>query len=176
MASCPRWRSPRGLCLHHQGRVQPPSRRPSHPRAVHASGHDREPQSLAFRMLNLCLSSRCRHSCASVLDRSWTRTRSINCWNSIQVSTQRFSPSSCWLMVGTDKLKLQPISTLEKHLADLQSHTMQVSTMLTHLLQTRDALKQDSETYNKLIGELVADAQKRSTAKRVGGGKRSTMS
>ena len=79
-------------------------------------------------------------------------------------------------MPGTDKLKLQPISTLEKHLADLQSHTMQVSTMLTHLLQTRDALKQDSETYNKLIGELVADAQKRSTAKRVGGGKRSTMS
>ncbi|TFY69421.1 hypothetical protein EVJ58_g428 [Rhodofomes roseus] len=53
---------------------------------------------------------------------------------------------------------------------------MQVSTMLTHLLQTRDALKQDSETYNKLIGELVADAQKRSTAKRVAGGKRSTLS
>ncbi|KZT72558.1 hypothetical protein DAEQUDRAFT_743608 [Daedalea quercina L-15889] len=80
------------------------------------------------------------------------------------------------LGLNPDKLTLQPIATLERHLADLQSHTMQVSTMLTHLLQTRDALKQDSDTYNKLIGELVADAQKRSTAKRVGGGKRSTMS
>ncbi|KAH9938365.1 uncharacterized protein B0H18DRAFT_966808 [Fomitopsis serialis] len=80
------------------------------------------------------------------------------------------------LEINPDKLTLQPIATLEKHLTDLQSHTMQVSTTLTHLLQTRDALKQDSETYNKLIGELVADAQKRSTAKRVGGGKRSTLS
>ncbi|KAH9844086.1 uncharacterized protein C8Q71DRAFT_29473 [Rhodofomes roseus] len=80
------------------------------------------------------------------------------------------------LELNPNKLTLQPIASLERYLTDLQSHTMQVSTMLTHLLQTRDALKQDSETYNKLIGELVADAQKRSTAKRVAGGKRSTLS
>jgi hypothetical protein len=33
--------------------------------------------------------------------------------------------------------------------------------LLTHLMQTRDALQQDSETYNGLIAEMVAEAQKK---------------
>ena len=43
----------------------------------------------------------------------------------------------------------------------LKSQTMQASSLVTYLLQTKDALQQDSETYNKLIGELVGEAQKR---------------
>ncbi|PCH41465.1 hypothetical protein WOLCODRAFT_137405 [Wolfiporia cocos MD-104 SS10] len=80
------------------------------------------------------------------------------------------------LDLDPDKLTLQPISSLEKCLADMQSQTVRTSAVLTYLLQTRDALRQDSETYNKLIGELVGEAQKIKTGKRIGGGKRSTMS
>lgn len=50
------------------------------------------------------------------------------------------------------------------------------SSLLTHLLQQRDALQQDSETYNKLIGELVGEAQKMKTGSktRTGGSRRSS--
>ncbi|KAF9821490.1 hypothetical protein IEO21_00736 [Rhodonia placenta] len=79
------------------------------------------------------------------------------------------------LALDPDNLTLLPISALEKYSADLQMQTINTSSVLTHLLQTRDALRQDSETYNKLIGELVGEAQKIKTGKRVAGGKRSTM-
>jgi len=79
------------------------------------------------------------------------------------------------LALDPDKLTLLPISALEKYSVDLQEQTINTSTVLTHLLQTRDALQQDSETYNKLIGELVGEAQKIKTSKRVAGGKRSTL-
>lgn len=62
-------------------------------------------------------------------------------------------------------MNLLPLSTLESHQANLKLQTVMVSTLLTHLLQTRDALQQDSETYNKLIAELVADAQKKAGSK-----------
>ncbi|KZT13039.1 uncharacterized protein LAESUDRAFT_690144 [Laetiporus sulphureus 93-53] len=80
------------------------------------------------------------------------------------------------LDLNPDKLLQQPISALEKYLADLQAQTINTSTVLTYLLQTRDALQQDSETYNKLIGEMVGEAQKIKTGKRLGGSKRSTLS
>ena len=57
---------------------------------------------------------------------------------------------------------------LNAHLADLKEQTAQTSALLTYLLQTRDAIQQDSETYNKLIVELVAEAQKAKTGKRTG--------
>ncbi|KAF8238887.1 hypothetical protein L208DRAFT_1421129 [Tricholoma matsutake] len=57
-------------------------------------------------------------------------------------------------------LNIQPLSTLERHLAELRTQTASASTLLTHLLQTRESLQQDNETYNGLIAELVGEAQK----------------
>ncbi len=68
--------------------------------------------------------------------------------------------------VHIDNLLLQPASKLESYLADMHAKTANTSALLTYLLQTRDALQQDSETYNKLIGELVGEAQKIKTGKR----------
>ncbi|KAH9939979.1 hypothetical protein B0H21DRAFT_755373 [Amylocystis lapponica] len=70
------------------------------------------------------------------------------------------------LDLDPDRLTLLPIDKLESILADFETQTINTSTVLTHLLQTRDALQQDSETYNKLIGELVGEAQKIKTGKR----------
>ncbi|KAF7798341.1 hypothetical protein EIP86_009562 [Pleurotus ostreatoroseus] len=70
------------------------------------------------------------------------------------------------LELDTSNLLLLPSITLDRHLADLKEQTAQTSALLTYLLQTRDALQQDSETYNKLIGELVGEAQKIKTGKR----------
>lgn len=72
------------------------------------------------------------------------------------------------LIDATGSLLLLPASKLEKHLSDLREHTANISALLTYLLQMRDALQQDSETYNKLIGELVGEAQKIKTGKRTG--------
>lgn len=55
---------------------------------------------------------------------------------------------------------MQPLAALERHLADLRMQTANTSSLLTYLLQSRDALQQDSETYNGLIAELVGEAQK----------------
>ncbi|KAI0750953.1 hypothetical protein C8Q80DRAFT_1154772 [Daedaleopsis nitida] len=71
------------------------------------------------------------------------------------------------LDLSADQLSLLPVSALESHLADLKAQTAKTSTLLTYLLQMRDALQQDSETYNKLIGELVGEAQKIKTGKRI---------
>jgi hypothetical protein len=65
-----------------------------------------------------------------------------------------------------DQLFLLPLASLEACLSDLRTQTQNTSVLLTHLLQVRDALQQDSETYNTLIGELVGEAQK---MKSVGG-------
>lgn len=67
---------------------------------------------------------------------------------------------------STDNLLLMPERNLNQHLEDLRETTAQTSASLTYLLQTRDALQQDSETYNKLIGELVAEAQKTKIGRR----------
>lgn len=64
-----------------------------------------------------------------------------------------------------DQLSLLPLASLEAHLSDLCMQTQNTSALLTYLLQMRDALQQDSETYNKLIGELVGEAQKIKTVK-----------
>lgn len=72
-----------------------------------------------------------------------------------------------------DQLNLLPLMKLEKYLADLRLETTNTSSLLTYLLQTRDALQQDSETYNRLIAELVNEAQKTKSGKSRGGVKRS---
>lgn len=60
----------------------------------------------------------------------------------------------------SDTLALLPLSTLEKHLNTLKSLTAETSVLLTYLLQVREALQQDAETYNGLIAGLVGEAQK----------------
>ncbi len=65
-----------------------------------------------------------------------------------------------------DQLSLLPLVSLEAYLSDLRTQTQNTSALLTHLLQTKDALQQDSETYNRLIAELVGEAQR---MKNVGG-------
>ncbi|KAF8842741.1 hypothetical protein BDN67DRAFT_965404 [Paxillus ammoniavirescens] len=77
------------------------------------------------------------------------------------------------LKIEPDQLNLLPLAKLEKYLAELRSETTNTSSLLTYLLQTRDALQQDSETYNKLIAELVSEAQKSKTGKGRTAGKRS---
>lgn len=64
---------------------------------------------------------------------------------------------------AVDQLSLLPLGSLEAYLSELRTQTQNTSALLTYLLQTRDALQQDSETYNKLIGELVGEAQKMKT-------------
>ncbi|KAI0375791.1 hypothetical protein BV20DRAFT_959839 [Pilatotrama ljubarskyi] len=70
------------------------------------------------------------------------------------------------LNLSPDQLSLLPLPTLEAHLSEAKAQTAKASALLTYLLQLRDALQQDSETYNKLIGELVGEAQKMKTGKR----------
>ncbi|KAF7985249.1 hypothetical protein HWV62_7914 [Athelia sp. TMB] len=69
------------------------------------------------------------------------------------------------LEIDPDTLPLLPLAALERHLAELRAQTVNTSGLLTHLLQTRDALQQDSETYNGLIAELVSEAQKTKISK-----------
>jgi hypothetical protein len=68
-------------------------------------------------------------------------------------------------LLPTETLSLLPLTTLEARLADIRAQTTQTSILLTHLLQTREALQQNSETYNNLIAELVGEAQKIKTGK-----------
>lgn len=65
------------------------------------------------------------------------------------------------LELNTDALTLVPLSKIEANLAAIKEQTVKASALLTYLLQTRDALQQDSEMYNKLIGDLVSQATQR---------------
>ena len=65
----------------------------------------------------------------------------------------------------SEDLNIQPLGVLERHLTDIKAQTENTSRLLTHLLQTKDALQQDSETYNGLIAELVGEAQKMKSGK-----------
>jgi hypothetical protein len=86
------------------------------------------------------------------------------------------TPGMCLVVEGfmgicahcmVDQLSLLPLASLEACLSDLRTQTQNTSALLTYLLQTKDALQQDSETYNRLIAELVGEAQK---MKNVGSG------
>ncbi|CAE6420198.1 unnamed protein product [Rhizoctonia solani] len=64
------------------------------------------------------------------------------------------------LAISAESLSLMPLTHLEAHLATMRTLTTSTSALLSHLLQQREALQQDSETYNGLIAELVGEAQK----------------
>ncbi|KAH7105438.1 hypothetical protein BKA62DRAFT_689694 [Auriculariales sp. MPI-PUGE-AT-0066] len=72
------------------------------------------------------------------------------------------------LALEHDKLSLLPLAEVQAHLASLRRLTADASAQLTHVLQTKDALQQDSETYNGLIGELVGEATRAKTAQQRG--------
>ena len=80
-------------------------------------------------------------------------------------------------IMSSDQLSLLPLPVLEKHLAEMHAQTAATTSLLTYTLQTRDALQQDSEMYNKLIGELIGEAQKQKTGKSLSRGpsRRGTM-
>ncbi|KAF8351601.1 hypothetical protein F5887DRAFT_938291 [Amanita rubescens] len=69
------------------------------------------------------------------------------------------------LSLDAETLNLLPLVTLERRLNDLRSQTALTSALLTHLLQTRESLQQDSEMYNRLIAELVGEAQRLKSSK-----------
>ncbi|KAK1231803.1 hypothetical protein PQX77_005017 [Marasmius sp. AFHP31] len=69
------------------------------------------------------------------------------------------------LEIDTDNLKMQPLPIIERHLANVKMQMAQTNALLTHLLQVRDSLQQDSETYNGLIAELIGEAQKNKAGK-----------
>jgi hypothetical protein len=64
-------------------------------------------------------------------------------------------------LILPDALTLVPLSKLETYLSEAKAQTALASARLTHLLTARDALQQDAEMFNKLIGDLVGEAQKR---------------
>ncbi|KAG7096733.1 hypothetical protein E1B28_004146 [Marasmius oreades] len=85
----------------------------------------------------------------------------------------QFGPKPCLdddkikelLEIDPENLKLQPLSVIERHFANVRSQTAQTNALLTYLLQTRESLQQDSETYNGLIAELIGEAQKNKAGK-----------
>lgn len=68
-------------------------------------------------------------------------------------------------MSCVESLTMQPLVNLERYLADIRLQTADTSNLLTHLLQARDSLQQDSEMYNGLIAEMVGEAQKLKSGK-----------
>jgi hypothetical protein len=59
-----------------------------------------------------------------------------------------------------DNLPLLPIPKLEAHRTALQAQTIAASNLLTYLLQSREALQQESDAFNQKIAELVNEAQR----------------
>lgn len=71
------------------------------------------------------------------------------------------------LALDADTLPLLPLPILNAHLDTLRSLTATTSSALTHLLQQREALQQDSEAYNAVIADMI---QKETQKMRMGGG------
>ncbi|KAG6812999.1 hypothetical protein H0H92_014930 [Tricholoma furcatifolium] len=69
------------------------------------------------------------------------------------------------LDLDPDALTLETLQSLERTLTELRAQTASTSALLTHLLQSRETLQQDSEMYNGLIAELVGEAQKMKSGK-----------
>lgn len=69
------------------------------------------------------------------------------------------------LDLDAEILSLQPLSVIERHLADLKQQIISASALLTCLLQKRETLQQDHETYNNLIASIVGEAQKMKSGK-----------
>ncbi|GFZ44555.1 hypothetical protein JCM24511_02279 [Saitozyma sp. JCM 24511] len=68
------------------------------------------------------------------------------------------------------RLSLLPIESLKTMQADLVETSAQASALLAWLLQLKDAQTQDSQTYNGMISELIANAAKAKSAQQTGSG------
>jgi Domain of unknown function (DUF5102) len=64
-----------------------------------------------------------------------------------------------------ETIPLLPLTVLEAHLASVNDARSSATAYLTDLLQKRESLRQDNETYHGLIAELVGEAQKRKMTK-----------
>ncbi|KZT62809.1 hypothetical protein CALCODRAFT_489313 [Calocera cornea HHB12733] len=64
------------------------------------------------------------------------------------------------LRLSESQISILPLSAVQSQLAEIRAVTEQANALLAHLLQSRDVLQQDSETYNNFIAELVGVAQK----------------
>ncbi|WVF66552.1 hypothetical protein IAT40_001292 [Kwoniella sp. CBS 6097] len=69
-----------------------------------------------------------------------------------------------------DRLSLLPVATLRKMQAEIADTSAQASALLAWSLQLKDAQTQDSNTYNGMISELIANAAKVKSAQATGGG------
>lgn len=68
-----------------------------------------------------------------------------------------FVPSGTHGNLNTaDNLSLLPLHLLNAHLDTLRGLTATSSSLLSHLLQTRATLQEESESYNSIIGEMIA--------------------
>lgn len=77
-------------------------------------------------------------------------------------------PRCLSLSAVTDNLSFMPLQALNAHLSTLQALTATSSSLLSHLLQSRALLQEESENYNATIGELIAkEALKMQTGKAV---------
>ncbi|TXT13139.1 hypothetical protein VHUM_01540 [Vanrija humicola] len=59
-----------------------------------------------------------------------------------------------------DALSIMPLARLRALQAELERHTADGSALLAWFLQLKDAQKQDADTYNGMISELIANAAK----------------
>ncbi|KAJ3883928.1 hypothetical protein F5051DRAFT_493582 [Lentinula edodes] len=107
--------------------------------------------------------------------RAPSRTGSPHPSNSARPNQSHFGPRpvldetkiSELLDLDMEDLTLEPLGALERRLEEFRTQTATTNTLLTFLLQTRDALQQDSETYNGLIAELVGEAQRIKSGKKL---------
>ncbi|KAG8905960.1 hypothetical protein FRB99_007894 [Tulasnella sp. 403] len=60
------------------------------------------------------------------------------------------------LALDPETLPLMPLPMLNGYLDTLRGLTATTSSILTHLLQTRESLQQDSESYNRAIADLIS--------------------
>ncbi|KAJ3822508.1 hypothetical protein F5880DRAFT_1624185 [Lentinula raphanica] len=103
-----------------------------------------------------------------------SRTGSPRPANSARPGQSQFGPKpaldetkiSELLELDIENMKLQPLGVLERRLEEFRAQMANTNALLTYLLQLRDALQQDSETYNGLIAELVGEAQRMKSGKK----------
>ncbi|OCF34874.1 hypothetical protein I316_03421 [Kwoniella heveanensis BCC8398] len=69
-----------------------------------------------------------------------------------------------------DRLSLLSVPTLRRMQAEIAETSAQASALLAWSLQLKDAQTQDSNTYNGMISELIANAAKVKSAQATGGG------
>ncbi|KAJ3741487.1 hypothetical protein DFH05DRAFT_1506282 [Lentinula detonsa] len=150
---------------HANGRVLPPLHITTRPMSA--------PPGPRNAPVSAVIPSSASHSRAG--SRAPSRTGSPHPANSARPGQSQFGPRpalnatkiSELLELDMENLKLEPPMALERQLEEFRAQTANTNALLTFLLQTRDALQQDSETYNGLIAELVGEAQRIKSGKKL---------